>query len=198
MNEPAPALILASSSPYRRELLQRLVPEFLSISPDIDETPRDGEPPAELARRLAAGKASVVATKHPASLIIASDQVAELDGSPLGKPGTRENAIGQLSACSGRVVTFYTAVEVVREQDGYRDAWVDQTRVHFRELSAAAIETYVDRDQPFNCAGSFRSEGLGVALFKKIETDDPTALIGLPLIRLAASLTAGGLDPLSA
>ena len=197
MNQYAPALILGSSSPYRRELLQRLTTGFQTESPDIDETPLTGEAPADLAIRLAAAKAAVVAAKHPDSLVIASDQVASLDGRPLGKPGNRANAIRQLTDCSGQTVVFYTAVEVIRASDGFRDAWVDETRVQFRDLTAVEIGAYVDRDEPFNCAGSFRSEGLGAALFTRIENQDPTALIGLPLIRLAASLTAAGLSPLS-
>ena len=183
-------LILASSSRYRRELLERLRLPFHISRPDVDETPQPGEAPAALARRLALAKAAAIARQQPEAWIIGSDQVATVDSQPLGKPGTRENAIAQLGALSGREVQFHTAVCLVRGKDVLKA--LDTTRVRFRELQAETIERYVDAEQPLDCAGSFKSEGLGIALFERIDSRDPTALVGLPLIALSKMLREAG------
>ena len=183
-------LVLGSTSPYRRALLARLGLPFDVARPEVDETPAPGETPAHLALRLARAKAAAVAQAHPGAWVIGSDQVADLDGAPLGKSGDRDAAIAQLEAMSARAVVFRTAVSV-RRGDVAHDA-VDATRVRFRPLSRAEIERYVDAEQPFDCAGSFKSEGLGIALFDAIETSDPTALVGLPLIATARLLRAAG------
>ncbi|AKC85724.1 Maf family protein [Pseudoxanthomonas suwonensis] len=183
-------LILASTSPYRRELLQRLRLPFECARPEVDETPLAGERPAELVHRLARAKAAAVARLHPQAWVIGSDQAADLDGRILGKPGGQAAALAQLAAMGGRSVLFHTAVCLRR---GERElAAADLTRVRFRELSAAEIERYVAAEQPFDCAGSFKCEGLGIALFDAIESQDPTALVGLPLIALAALLRQTG------
>lgn len=184
-------LILASTSPYRRELLARLGLPFDVVRPEVDETPAAAETPMALVRRLATMKATAVATRHADDWVLGSDQVAELDGRPLGKPGTRAAAIGQLRAMSGREVRFLTAVSLTRDGGPGHDA-LDTTVVRFRDLTDAEIERYVDREQPFDCAGSFKSEGLGIALFDAIESGDPTALVGLPLIATARLLRAAG------
>jgi len=187
-------LVLASTSPYRRELLGRLRLPFDVARPDVDETPVPGESPATLALRLARAKAAAVSARFPDAWVIGSDQVADLDGVPLGKSGHRDAAIAQLESMSNRAVVFRTAVSV-RRGDVAHDA-LDATRVRFRPLSRAEIERYVDAEQPFDCAGSFKSEALGIALFDAIETHDPTALIGLPMIATARLLrTAGFLLP---
>lgn len=186
-----PTLVLGSTSRYRRELLSRLGLPFEVDRPDVDETPRPGEAPAALADRLAESKARDVAARHPGACVIGSDQVAELGGRPLGKPGTRENAIAQLTAMSGAEVHFHTAVCVVHA--ACVEAARDLTVVRFRPLSGEEIARYVDREQPLDCAGSFKSEGLGITLFEAIRTDDPTALVGLPLIATARLLRAAGL-----
>ena len=183
-------LILASTSVYRRELLQRLRLPFECARPQVEETPHLGEPPAELARRLAHAKAAAVAAHHPEAWVIGSDQVADLDGRVLGKPGRRQAAIAQLQAMSGRDVDFHTAVCLQRGDHVLAAA--DLTRVRLRTLAADEIERYVDAEQPFDCAGSFKCEGLGISLFEAIETRDPTALIGLPLITVAAMLREAG------
>jgi septum formation protein len=195
-NRPMPRLILASTSPYRRELLSRLRVPFDVIAPGVDEAARPGETPARLARRLAAAKACAVASQHPTAVVIGSDQVAELDGDAIGKPGTHERAVEQLRRMSGRAVVFHTAVAVARPA-GLAEALVP-VMVRFRTLGAADIERYLRAETPYDCAGSARSEGLGVALLEAIESDDPTALVGLPLIRTCALLRAAGLDPLDA
>ncbi|MFL6593208.1 MAG: Maf family protein [Luteimonas sp.] len=187
----APRLILASTSRYRRELLERLRLPFEAIAPEVDETPGPGETPAQLARRLAAAKAGAVAARHPGAWVIGSDQVAELDGIALGKPGTREAAVAQLAAMSGRTVVFRTALGLVRHGDSQLDEG-DVTTVHFRNLGQAEIARYVDLERPLDCAGSFKSEGLGITLFEAIESSDPTALIGLPLIATARLLRQAG------
>lgn len=184
------ALVLASTSRYRRELLARLRLDFEVARPDVDEAPRPGESPLALATRLATAKAAAIATQRPADWIIGSDQVAELDGRPLGKSGGREAAIAQLRAMSGRAVTFHTAICLMHGGD-VLDA-VDATTVRFRVLSGDEIARYVDAEQPFDCAGSFKSEGLGIVLFDAIETIDPTALIGLPMIATARLLRQAG------
>jgi septum formation protein len=184
-------LILASTSFYRGELLARLRLPFTSVRPEVDETPLPGESPEALVERLARAKAKTVATREADAWVIGSDQVAELDGMPLGKPGGREAAISQLSAMAGRAIAFRTAVAVA-QADGETLAALDTTVVRFRKLSPDEIARYVDAEQPFDCAGSFRSEGLGITLFKAIESQDPTALIGLPLIATAGLLRKAG------
>ena len=185
-------LILASTSIYRRELLARLRLPFDIVRPEVDESPRAGESPAALAERLAIAKAGAIAQRERNAIVIGSDQVAELDGSPLGKPGDRDGAVAQLGAMSGREVQFRTAVCVRRNDEAPRIS-VDTTTVRFRQLALAEIERYVDAEQPYDCAGSFKSEGFGIALFEAIESNDPTALIGLPLIATARLLREAGL-----
>lgn len=188
-------LVLASSSPYRRALLSRLGVEFDCHTPAVDETPRTDEPPADLARRLAQAKAEAVAAQAVApTLVIGSDQVASLDGTPLGKPGDRARAHEQVRRASGREVVFHTAVAVVASGDGRRECGSDVTRVRFRELADGEIERYLQREQPYDCAGSFKAEALGITLFDSIESSDPTALIGLPLIMVARFLRAFGIS----
>lgn len=193
-------LILASTSRYRRELLTRLVPNFRSIAADIDERRHAGEAPQQLAQRLAREKALVVAAKNPGTVVIGSDQVAHREGddTTLGKPHTAENARAQLAACSGRIVSFCTAVCLIdaRALPPRIDVALDTTRVHFHTLDAGQIARYVAREQPLDCAGSFKCEGLGIALFERIESADPTALIGLPLIALCRLLRAAGIAAL--
>ncbi|RDZ27933.1 Maf family protein [Lysobacter silvisoli] len=184
-------LILASTSAYRRELLQRLRLSFATARPEVDETPRPGEAPAELALRLAVAKAEDVAARAPQAWVLGSDQVAEFDGRPIGKPGGRAGAIAQLQAMSGREVRFLTGLCLARAGQPSRQT-LDTTVVRFRELSVAEIERYVDAEQPYDCAGSFKSEGLGIALFEAIDNQDPSALIGLPLIATAKLLRAAG------
>jgi len=196
MSHPNPSLLLASTSRYRRELLGRLRLAFDTENPAVDEARRPGEPPAALAERLALAKAGAVAARHPGAVVIGSDQVAACDDLVLGKPGTAARACQQLAAASGRTVTFHTAVAVIGADGTHHELHRDETRVRFRTLSAAAIARYVELEQPLDCAGSFKSEGLGIALFAAIETTDPTALVGLPLVWLAAALARAGLDPL--
>lgn len=189
-----PPLILASTSPFRRSLLERLGVPFITASPDADETRHPGEPPRELVLRLAQAKANAVAPAHPDALVIGSDQVACIDDAVLGKPGNRERAIEQLTQASGREVVFYTGLCLLNTATGRSQTCCDPFRVHFRRLSGPQIEGYVDRERPFNCAGSFKSEGLGIALFERLEGEDPNALVGLPLIRLIAMLESEGMD----
>ncbi|MGI9291438.1 MAG: Maf family protein [Gammaproteobacteria bacterium] len=193
MTEDHQPLILASSSAYRRELLSRLGVEFSAISPDVDETPRPNETPAELAARLAGSKAETIHIDNPGCVVIGSDQVASLQGLPLGKPGDHATAVSQLSACSGKQVQFHTAVSVLGD-NGFRATYTDLTTVQFRALETSEIEAYLLTDKPYDCAGSFRSEGLGITLFEAIENRDPTALIGLPLIWLAGALRDAGIS----
>jgi septum formation protein len=195
MAVPRPPLVLASTSRYRKALLERLRLPFSVADPGVDEAPQPGEAPAALALRLAGAKALAVASRMPGAVVIGSDQVATLDGAALGKPGTPERAMRQLAAASGRCVEFLTAVAVAVEGQLVAKH-LDLTRVRFRALSALEIERYVALDTPLDCAGSFRAESLGVALFDAIESRDPTALVGLPLVWLASSLRATGLDPL--
>lgn len=183
-------LILASTSPYRRELLERLRLPFETARPEVDETAVTGESPSQTAQRLASAKAGAVALREPGAWVIGSDQVAELDGRLLGKPGGREAAVAQLAAMSGREVRFSTALSLQRD-DAVSQA-LDVTLVRFRSLRADEIARYVDAEQPFDCAGSFKSEGLGIVLFDAIESRDPTALIGLPLIALCGLLRQAG------
>jgi len=189
-------LVLGSTSPYRRELLSRLKLPFQTAVPAVDETPRPGEPPLELARRLALAKARAVAAQHPEAVVIGSDQVADLAGEPLGKPETHDRAVAQLRRMSGRTVVFQTAVAVVCEASGFEQLEVAPVKVSFRDLGDAEIEAYLRAEQPYDCAGSARSEGLGIALLDAIDSDDPTALVGLPLIRTCRMLRAAGVKVL--
>ena len=191
-----PTLILASTSRYRRELLERLRLPFEVRSPEVDETPLPGESPAALAQRLAMAKAKAVSAQFPDAVVIGSDQVADLDGEPVGKPGTHERAVAQLRSMRGRSVVFQTAVAVVRGSTGHVGAALAPVTVRFRQLGDAEIEHYLRTEQPYDCAGSAKVETLGIALLDAVESDDPTALIGLPLIRTAALLRAAGIDPL--
>ncbi|MGO3128270.1 MAG: Maf family protein [Luteimonas sp.] len=186
-----PPLILGSTSTYRRGLLERLRLPFICERPDVDETAGEGEDPAALAIRLAQAKAEDVAARAPGAWVIGSDQVAALDGRPLGKPGGREAAIAQLTAMSGRGVVFHTALALARAGQPTLHAQ-DRTEVVFRTLLADEIARYVDIEQPFDCAGSFKCEGLGIVLFEAIRSDDPSALVGLPLIATARLLRAAG------
>ena len=190
---PARRLVLGSTSRYRRELMQRLCIPFDVAAPDVDETPQDGESPHDLACRLALAKARAVAALHPDAVVIGSDQVADLDGEPLGKPGTHERAVAQLQRMRGRTVVFQTAVAVVCQNTGFAQTDLAAVRVVFRNLSDAEIEPYLRTEQPYDCAGSAKSEGLGIALLESIDNDDPTALVGLPLIRTCRMLRAAGL-----
>ena len=185
-------LVLGSTSPYRRELLARLRLPFDVASPEVDETPHPNEPPRDLACRLALAKARAVATRFPAAVVIGSDQVADLDGQPLGKPGTHERAVAQLRQMRGRVVVFQTAVAVVCMETGFAQTDLAAVRVRFRDLGDAEIEAYLRAETPYDCAGSAKSEGLGITLLESIENDDPTALVGLPLIRTSHLLRAAG------
>ncbi len=193
-NPPLPRpLVLGSTSRYRRELLQRLGLPFEVDSPEVDETPMAGEAPADLARRLALAKARAVAQRHPQAVVIGSDQVADLNGEPLGKPGTHARAVAQLRRMRGQVVVFQTALSVVCLDLGFEASDLAEVRVRFRPLSDEAIETYLRAEQPYDCAGSAKSEGLGIALLDAIDNDDPTALVGLPLIRTCQLLRRAGL-----
>ncbi len=185
-------LILGSTSPYRRELLSRLRLPFETASPNVDETPTPGEAPRELALRLALAKAQEVAKRHPDAIVIGSDQVADLNGHPLGKPGTHERAVAQLQQMRNQTVIFQTAVAVVCQTSGFAQTELAAIEVRFRDLSDAEIERYLRAEQPYDCAGSAKSEGLGIALLDAIVSDDPTALIGLPLIRTCRLLRAAG------
>ena len=184
-------LVLASTSRYRRELLQRLGLPFETERPDVDESPLAGESPAATAARLARAKAGTVAARRPGAWVIGSDQVADLDGRPLGKAGGRDAALEQLLACSGRRVVFRTALCLLRDDAPPKEA-VDHTEVVFRALGRDDILRYLDAEQPYDCAGSFKCEGLGISLFDAIESLDPTALVGLPLIATARLLRTAG------
>ena len=192
----APALVLGSTSRYRRELLERLRLPFTVSSPDVDETPLPGEAPAALAKRLALAKAWAVARKFPDAVVIGSDQVADLNGEPVGKPGTHERAVAQLRSMSGQSVVFQTAVAIVCAASGFVRQDLAPVRVRFRALADAEIENYLRAEQPYDCAGSAKSETMGIALLDAIESDDPTALVGLPLIRTCAMLREAGINPL--
>ena len=189
-----PRIVLGSTSRYRAELLRRLVADFEQSAPGTDETPLPNEAPAKRALRLAIAKAEAVAANSHDTLVIGSDQVAELDGLILDKPGTAKRARAQLTASSGREVHFHTALCLLDTRDGHRHTHVDHTRVRFRELAAAEINRYIEREQPLDCAGSFKCEGLGISLFESIDNRDPSALIGLPLIALARLLRKAGID----
>ena len=186
-------LILGSTSVYRKELLSRLRLNFDVASPQVDETPLPGETPLQIARRLALAKAQAVAQRHPDCIVIGSDQVADLDGLALGKPGNFERALAQLQAMRGKTVVFHTALAVVCQDSGFCQQDVAPVRVQFRNLSDAELSHYLRAEEPYDCAGSAKSEGLGIALLERIDNDDPTALVGLPLIRTAAMLRAAGI-----
>jgi len=190
-------LVLGSTSRYRRELLERLRLPFDVCAPDVDETPLPGEAPAALAVRLALAKARDVAAKFPGAVVIGADQVADHAGQSVGKPGNHERAVGQLRAMSGHSVVFQTAVAVVRADTGYAGSAVVPVTVRFRRLGEAEIERYLRIEQPYDCAGSAKSETLGIALLDSIDSTDPTALVGLPLIKTCALLREAGLDPLA-
>jgi len=190
---PARPLVLGSTSPYRHALLSRLGLPFQTVSPEVDETPLPGEAPADLALRLARQKAASVARRHPQAIVIGSDQVADLHGEPLGKPGNHERARIQLARMSGQTVVFQTALSVQCLDTGFEHSAVVPVRVVFRALGPDEIERYLLAEQPYDCAGSAKSEGLGIALLERIDNDDPTALIGLPLIRTCQMLRAAGL-----
>jgi len=189
---PARSVVLGSTSPYRRELMQRLGLPFEVLAPGVDEAPEPGETPAALAQRLALAKARAVARQRPAAVVIGSDQVADLNGEPLGKPGTHERAVEQLRRMRGQTVVFQTALAVVCLDSGYEAAELAPVRVRFRDLDDGEIERYLRAEQPYDCAGSAKSEGLGIALLERIDSDDPTALVGLPLIRTCRLLRAAG------
>ena len=185
-------LILGSTSRYRRELLQRLQIPFDVAAPDVDETPLPDETPRGLAERLALDKARAVASAFPHAVVIGADQVADLNGLPLGKPGNHERAVIQLRQMRGQTVIFQTAVAVVCSESGFQQSSLAAVRVKFRDLSDSEIENYLRAEQPYDCAGSAKSEGLGIALLESIESDDPTALVGLPLIRTCKMIQAAG------
>jgi septum formation protein len=187
------SLVLGSTSPYRHALLSRLGLPFQTVGPEVDETPLTDEAPADLALRLARQKATSVAQRHPQAIVIGSDQVADLHGEPLGKPGNHERARAQLARMSGETVIFQTALSVQCLETGFEQSAVVPVRVVFRHLGADEIERYLRAEQPYDCAGSAKSEGLGIALLERIDNDDPTALIGLPLIRTCQMLRAAGL-----
>ena len=186
-------LILGSTSRYRRELLARLNTPFTVVGPDVDETPAEHEAPHALALRLALAKARAVAALHPEAVVIGSDQVADLNGTPLGKPGTHERAVLQLQRMRGQTVVFQTAVAVVCAATQFEEVDLAAVKVRFRDLSDEEIESYLRTEQPYDCAGSAKSEGLGIALLASIDNDDPTALVGLPLIRTCRMLRAAGI-----
>lgn len=190
-----PTLVLASSSPWRREILDKLGLPYRTKHPEIDETPLPDESAAALVSRLAEEKARAVAPAYKEALVIGSDQVAVLNDQIIGKPGTHERAVDQLHAASGRTVTFLTGLCLLNTETGRAQVEVVPFHVHFRELSDEMIEGYLKHEQPYNCAGSFRSEGAGIALFDRLEGDDPNTLVGLPLIRLVRMLEAEGVTP---
>ena len=197
---PGRTLVLGSTSRYRRELLERLRIPFEVTAPDVDETPRPFETPRDLAMRLALDKARAVALKHPQAVVIGSDQVADLEGEALGKPGTHDRAVLQLHRMRGRTVVFQTAVAVVCAATGFEQVDLAPVRVRFRSaqegLGDAEIEAYLRAERPYDCAGSAKSEGLGIALLVAIDNDDPTALVGLPLIRTCRMIRAAGVKTL--
>lgn len=189
-----PRLVLASTSQYRRQLLERFGQRFTVAAPDVDETALPGEMPVDLVARLARAKAEAVAHRHPKSIVIGSDQIALFGRQIIGKPGNPERCIEQLKAFSGQRLSFHTAVHVIQSESGSNEGHLDVTTVHFRKLSDDEIERYVARERPVNCAGGFKAEALGISLFERIESQDPTALIGLPLIWLSAALRRAGMQ----
>jgi septum formation protein len=198
MTSPRPddtaALVLASSSSYRRALMERLGLPFSVVAPEIDEAVRDGEPPAATSVRLAEAKARAVAVRHPFALIVGCDQVAACDGFAIGKPRDRDDALAQLKAMRGRTIVFHTALALLNARTNRCQTALVDVASTFRVLDDEQLAAYIDRDQPYNCAGSVKCESLGIALFSRIASDDPTALIGLPLIRLTDMLTAEGMQ----
>jgi septum formation protein len=192
LSAPNRPVVLGSTSVYRRELMARLRIPFEVAAPDVDETPLPGETPEALARRLALAKARAVAVRYPQAAVIGSDQVADLDGEPLGKPGTHARAVQQLQRMRGRTVVFQTAVAVVCLDSGFEQVEIAPVRVQFRDLGDDEIEAYLRAETPYDCAGSAKSEGLGITLLASIDNDDPTALVGLPLIRTCRMLRAAG------
>jgi len=188
-----PPLVLASTSRYRRTLLERLGIPFMAVAPGIDETALQAERPRDTALRLAEAKARSVAAAHPGALIIGSDQVADYDGQAIGKPDNHQGAVAMLTALSGRTVVFHTGLALLDSPSGRCATAMVDVRSTFRRLSAAEIELYLAREAPYDCAGAVKSEGLGIALFESIASDDPTALIGLPLIRLVTMLREAGI-----
>ncbi|AJB70593.1 nucleoside triphosphate pyrophosphatase [Enterobacter hormaechei] len=193
-----PNLVLASTSPYRRMLLEKLGIPFECAAPEVDETPQPGESPRHLVTRLAKEKAQSLAVRYPAHLIIGSDQVCVLDGEITGKPHTEENACQQLLRARGSIVTFYTGLALYNSASGHLQTECEPFDVHFRHLSEQEILNYVRRERPLNCAGSFKSEGLGIALFDKLDGRDPNTLVGLPLIALCQMLRREECNPLTA
>lgn len=189
-------LVLASTSPYRSELLTRLQLPFQTAAPDVDETPKPGETAQTTSARLSLEKAQAVAPRFPGALIIGSDQVALLNGRQIGKPGNHENAVRQLQAMRGNTVDFYTALTLLNTRTGKAETGVAVNRVSFRKLNDAEIESYLLKERPYNCAGSAKSEGLGIALISHMEGDDPNALIGLPMIMLISMLKNQGVSPI--
>ncbi|NQZ54600.1 MAG: septum formation inhibitor Maf [Piscirickettsiaceae bacterium] len=189
-------LILGSSSPFRAELLAKLGLPFIAVSPDIDESPLINEQAHQLVQRLSEQKAQAIAVQHPDALIIGSDQVAVLEGTILGKPGNHDNAIKQLMAASGKTVQFLTGLTLLNSNTGKIQSLVEPFEVSFKTLSLQQIEYYLQQEQPYQCAGSFKSEGFGISLFAKLNGDDPNSLIGLPLIKLVQLLAAEGIDVL--
>jgi septum formation protein len=187
-------VILGSTSRYRKELLSRLQIPFDTAAPDVDETPHPNESPKDLAMRLALAKAHAVALKNPQAVVIGSDQVADLEGEPLGKPGNHANATLQLQRMRGKTVIFQTALSVVCLTTRFEKTDLAAVKVKFRDLSDSEIESYLLAEEPYDCAGSAKSEGLGIALLESIESDDPTALIGLPLIRTCLMLREAGVN----
>ncbi|MGJ7887210.1 Maf family protein [Enterobacter hormaechei subsp. hoffmannii] len=192
-----PNLVLASTSPYRRMLLEKLGIPFECAAPEVDETPQPGESPRHLVTRLAKEKAQSLAVRYPAHLIIGSDQVCVLDGEITGKPHTEENACQQLLRARGSIVTFYTGLALYNSASGHLQTECEPFDVHFRHLSEEEIMDYVRRERPLNCAGSFKSEGLGIALFDKLDGRDPNTLVGLPLIVLCQMLRREECNPLT-
>lgn len=192
-----PNLVLASTSPYRRMLLEKLGIPFECAAPDVDETPQSGESPRHLVSRLAKEKAQSLAARYPSHLIIGSDQVCVLDGEITGKPHPEENAFKQLMQVRGNIVTFYTGLALYNSASGHLQTECEPFDVHFRHLSEQEIMDYVRRERPLNCAGSFKSEGLGIALFDKLDGRDPNTLVGLPLIALCQMLRREACNPLT-
>ena len=192
-NAPTRELILGSTSVYRKSLLARLDIPFSVVSPEVDETPLPAEAPEQLALRLAMAKAVAVSRLHPDAVVIGSDQVADLSGESLGKPGTHDRAVAQLTRMSGRAVIFQTAVAVVCQATAFSRVELAQVSVQFRHLTPVEIEAYLLRERPYDCAGSAKSEGLGIALLDRIDNDDPTSLVGLPMIRTCRLLREAGI-----
>lgn len=191
-----PNIVLASTSPYRRQLLEKLGLPFVCAAPEVDELPLPGESPRQLVLRLAQAKAQALAHRYPDHLIIGSDQVCVLGGNITGKPHTAENAHRQLREASGQIVTFYTGLALYNSASGHLQTECEPFDVHFRKLTDDEIVHYVEKEQPLNCAGSFKSEGLGIALFERLEGRDPNTLVGLPLIALGKMLRHEQINPL--